>query len=591
MISKNTRNNLRRFKKLVFIEKSRFLLAAFFLAVNTALSFVTPLYPKFFIDNVLTAGPVKGIYYLKILILVMALCFVVSEISSLIYRYLIFLTQNKIAFKLELKLFRHIVNFPISFFKDTGTGYAMSRVSTDVSRMQGLMTRTTLDIFSSIVSLVVGFGIAFYLSWKLTILCSLILPVFIFSIMYFSEKTKKKSEELMEVYAKKGSVLQEVFTGIFTVKSFVLETIQIKKLGQALKNIIKKQFSWELIGYLSSLSLSLVAVAGPLLIFWFGGREVILKHITLGTLISFTVLLGYILNPIRQLVNINTSVQNSLGALDRIYEYLDMPTELTRDSKKSKDKIISAEKSAYFPKEIIFNNLSFAYDKDKPGILKNINFGAKTGEIIVFVGKSGSGKTTLCNLLPRFYEPSNGEILFDGENIKNIELRNLRRIVSVVPQDTFVFSGTIKENIKAVRAGATDEELISVCGLLGLDDKEKNLPDGLNTKIGSQGSKLSGGQKQRISIARALLKESNVLILDEATSQLDTISESKIRKIIDAIAKDKIVFVIAHRLSLVKSAHKIIVMDKGEIIDSGSHVDLYQRCVLYRELCKEYLYE
>jgi len=589
MIPKKSRENFKKFQKLLFFEKGKFFIAAFLLAVSTSLGFLNPLYPKFFIDNVLNADPCKGTFFLKILVLVIIGCFLLTEITNLSYRYLIFVIQNKIAFKIELRLFKHIMNLPISFFKETGAGYTMSRVATDVAKLQGLMIHTILDFLKSLFSLIVGFGIAIYLSWKLTLLYILTIPLFIASVLYFAEKTQKKSEELMESYARKSSVLQEVFTGIVLIKSFLIETMQINKIAKALKNIIRIQFEWEVINYLSLLTISLVGVAGPVLIFWLGGQQVILKQMTLGSMISFTILSGYIYDPIRQLITINNSVQNSLGALNRIYEYLDMPDENQQDSQKEKIKTPVFDKS--FPQEVIFEEVSFSYEKDKTEILKNISLRVKTGETLVFVGKSGAGKTTLLNLLPRFYHPQSGKILFDDININDMGLRCVRSMISVITQDTFIFSGTIKDNVKFGRPDAGDDEVISACDFVGLSDKERELPDGIETKIGAQGAKLSGGQKQRISIARAFLKNSKIIIFDEATSQLDTISESRIRQAIENLSKDRIVFIIAHRLSLVKSAHVVAVMEKGKIIDMGTHKELYDRCGLYQNLCREYLYE
>ena len=215
----------------------------------------------------------------------------------------------------------------------------------------------------------------------------------------------------------------------------------------------------------------------------------------------------------------------------------------------------------------------------------------KRGETIVFVGASGCGKSTLCNLLLGFYEPAKGSISFDGADIKDLSLAELRRLISIVPQETYIFSGTVRDNIKAVDQNAGDDDITRIGALLGLDEKGKELPEGLDTKIGSHGSKLSGGQRQRIAIARALLRNTPVMIFDEATSQLDTIAESKVRELIETFSKDRILLIVAHRLSLVKSASKVVVMEKGSIVDSGTHQELSERCELYQRLCKEYLYE
>lgn len=588
MFSKETTQNLKKFKEVILQEKRKFFIAGIFLFISTLITYIAPLYPKFFIDNVLTVPQETGFRYLMILVIVMASCFVLSELANAIYRYIIFVSQNKVSMKLELKLLGHVINFPLNFFRETKTGYTMSRIGVDVSRMQGLMIQTVLDLASGMISLIIGIGMALYLSWKLTLLSMLVIPVFIVSILYFSEKNKKSSEDLMESYAQRGSTLHEIIAGIYLVKSFMMEHIQISKMADVLKKIINRQFDLALISYLSNLAMSFVAILGPILIFWFGGREVISKNMSLGTLVSFNVLLGYILNPIRQILMINISVQSSTAALDRIYEYFDKPTEESLHPGKSGS---VHKKDGSFPSEIIFRDIYFGYENDKPSTLADVNLHIKAGETVVFVGRSGSGKSTLCNLLPGFYEPTSGEILFDGINIKDIRLKELRSFISIVPQDTYIFSGTVKENISAVNPHAKDKDIEDVCAMLGLDEKGKELPDGIDTKIGSHGSKLSGGQRQRISIARALIRDTPVMIFDEATSQLDTISESKIRRAIEAISKDRIVLIVAHRLSLVKSAHKVVVMEKGRIMDMAGHAELYDRCDLYRNLCKEYLYE
>jgi ABC-type multidrug transport system fused ATPase/permease subunit len=310
---------------------------------------------------------------------------------------------------------------------------------------------------------------------------------------------------------------------------------------------------------------------------WYGIYEIINQRFTLGSLIAFNSFIRYLFGPIQRLVSTNFGIQKSLASLERVYEILDKQPKI-KDKKDAKELIIKSG-------TIEYKNVEFRYNEKDEFSLKNINLKIKKG-ITAIVGPSGSGKSTLIKLLLRFYEPETGEIIIDGQNIKEVKIKSLRKNISIISQEIFLFSDTILENLKFAKPDADLEEIKNACEKAGILTFIQNLPEKFNTKIGERGLKLSGGERQRIAIARAILKDAPILILDEATSQLDGITENTIKKFLIEFAMKKTIIVIAHRLSTVNFADNIILIEKGKILDEGKHEELYERNKIYRELCQ-----
>jgi len=571
---RNFLKNIPRFFLFLRPQWKQAFLAGIFMLISVLLQLPLPLVTRHIIDKIL---PNKNIVLLNWIILGLIGFMIIKGISDLLSGYLLTLFREKVLFDIQLKLFQHIQRLSLSFFKESKTGYLMSRISSDVSNLRGLLAGTLLNFFRDSMTFLVGVTIIFIFHWKLAIISITILPFFIYSIHFFSGKIRRKSNEVQEKIALVSDILQETFYSISIVKSFQLEKHEAQKFVRRLRGRIKSIISLNLTTSISSYTTAFIGGIGPLVVLWYGGREVIRGNLTLGTLIAFNAFLGYLFGPAQRLMNLNTQIQTSLASLERVFELFDIEPKI-KDPK-------NPRKFHNIKGKVEFKNVSFSYNSSEP-VLKNINLIAEPGEVIALVGKSGAGKTSLVNLILRFYDPQEGNILIDGVNIKEVRLRELRKAIGIVPQETFLFSGTIKENIKYGKLNATDEEIIKAAELANADEFIRKLPSGYDTEVGERGVKLSGGQRQRIAIARAILRDPKILIFDEATSDLDSESERLIQDALRKLLKNRTTFIIAHRFSTILNADKIIVLKDGEVIDIGKHPELYRRCKHYRELCK-----
>lgn len=565
--------NLKRFFPFLLPHTKTALLAGIFMLISVLLQLPLPLVTRHIIDNIL---PNKNIVILNWIIIGLIGFMLIKGVSELLNGYFLTLFRERVLFDIQLKLFQHIQGLSLSFFKNSKTGYLMSRISNDVSNLRGLLAGTLLSFLKNSMTFIVGATVIFIFHWKLALISLFVLPFFIYSIRLFSGKIRKISGEFQENFALVWDVLQETLSAIFVVKSFQLEKYEADKLVKRLKERIKTTIDLNLITSLSSYATAFIGGIGPLIVLWYGGREVISGHLTLGTLIAFNVFLGYLFGPVQSLISLNTDVQQSLASLERVFELFGIVPDIKEPKIPKIFDIVEGK--------IVFENISFSYESLYP-VLKQISLKADPGETIALVGKSGAGKTSLVNLIPRFYDLQQGNIFIDGINIKEVRIQDLRRTIGIVPQETFLFAGTIKENIKYGRLIATDEEIVEAAKLANADEFIRKLPQGYDTEVGERGVKLSGGQRQRIAIARAILRDPKILILDEATSDLDSESERLIRDALSKLLKNRTTFIIAHRFSTVLNADKIVVLDNGEKIAEGKHYELYKESKYYKELC------
>lgn len=579
-VKNKTLANILRFIPFLKSQRKIALYAGIFMFIGVLLQLPLPLVTRHIIDNIL---PNKEIRLLNWVVLGLVGFMIIKAASDILNGYLLTLFRERVLFNVQLKLFEHIQRLSISFFKDTKTGYLMSRLGNDVSNLRGLLAGTLLSFLRDSMTFVVGVAIIFIFHWKLALASILVLPFFIFSINFFSGRIRQKSNEFQEKFALVWEVLQESLSAIHIVKSFQLENYEAERYAKRLKERIKTSIGLAMVNSFSSYLIAFIGGIGPLVILWYGGREVINGNLSLGTLLAFNVFIGYIFGPAQRLINLNSEVQTSLASLERVYCLFDIDPEMQEQ--------LGSHEFEVTEGRVEFRDVTFSYD-DKLPVLKRINLIAEPGKIIALVGKSGAGKTSLVNLLPRFYIPQKGDIFIDGINIKEGKIDNLRKAIGIVPQDTFLFSGTIKENIRYGRLDAKDGEIIEASKLANADDFIRRLAMSYNTEVGERGVKLSGGQRQRIAIARAILRNPKILILDEATSDLDSESERLIQDALSILLKNRTTFIIAHRFATVLNADKIIVLDNGEKIAEGKHNDLYRKSKDYRDLCiKQFISE
>lgn len=497
---------------------------------------------------------------------------------TFIHTYLISYVGQKVIVDLRAKLYSHLQFLSLSFFEKRKTGQIMSRITNDVNVLQSLVTSGIIDFLTSILTIIVLIIYIFILNWKLTLITLVGLPLIAFSFGSFSKKIRKVSGQIQSKIADITDILQETLSSIKIIKSFTREKYEIERFDK--KNIESFKTTMKGIRYGAILTplIQLIGFLGLAFAFYIGGSEVINDRLSTGGLITFLAAVGLLAQPVRNLTRINALIQHSIACGERIFEILDIKQEV-KEKEDARD--IPEIKGL-----VEFKNVYFSYDGIN-NVLEEINIKAQPGEIIALVGHSGAGKTTIANLIPRLYDPVKGRILIDGVDIKDVKLNSLRKQIGVVPQDVILFGGSIEENIAYGRENATKEEIIEAAKFANAHDFIISFSEGYETIVGEKGVRLSGGERQRISIARAILKNPRILILDEATSSLDSVSETLIQEALQRLMKSRTTFIIAHRLSTIKMADKIIVLEKGRIKEIGTHEELFKKGKDYFNLYKK----
>lgn len=472
-------------------------------------------------------------------------------------------------------VYRKLMTLSTHFFDTNKLGTIMSYVTNDVAALQGAMVANSIEIITETSVLIGSVGAMVYLDWKLTLFTFCTFPVVLFFMDFFGKKIRKSGHRIQQATADITSILQETLAATRVVKSFVREPYEIARFDQQNKaNFYANMKSAKLMGTMSPV-IEFIAALGVTAIIWFGGRSVIGGDITAGSLVAFLVYAINISNPIKRIARVLGSIQKALAAAERVFYIMDLTDTIPQ--KPDAITLPSVEGN------VEFRHVSFAYNKGET-ILHDVSFSAKPGQAIALVGPSGAGKSTVASLLPRFYDVTEGAIFVDGHDVRDVTLASLREQVGIVPQETNLFNDTVYNNILYGRLDATRDEVIAAAKAANADEFIQQLPKGYNTQLGDRGVNISGGQRQRISIARAILKNPRILILDEATSALDTESERIVQEALDRLMVGRTSFVIAHRLSTIQNAAKIIVLDKGSIVEEGTHQQLMAKHGLYAHL-------
>lgn len=550
----------------------RFYSATAVVLISSAIWLTVPLGLRELLDAVFESGNEE---MLNLLALGLLLLFVLRAAFSFYGNYQLEWVGERVVTDLRKKVYEHLHRLGFRFYAERRIGEITSRLTNDVGSIRVALTDSLPQLLTISFSLIGSVTLMVILNWRLSMVIFLTVPFVTIATRYFGQKIRKLSRNIQDDLADSTAVAEDALAAIRLVKAFVREDYEVGRYQKAVEKLFGTARHKMLITQLFWSGVSILFMSTLVIIFWYGGKEVLQDRLTAGDLVAFIIYALNISRSISQTSRLYTAVNSAAGASERIFELLDEAPEV-----EDREGAVIPEN---FRGEVEVKDLHFRYDKSRE-VLKGISFNAKAGETVAIVGPSGAGKSTLLNLIPRFYDLKSGSIRIDGIEVRDYKVKALRNEMSLVPQEIYLFGTTVKENIGYGRLDASDKEIIEAAEAANAHDFIMETKKGYDSLVGEKGVKLSGGQRQRLAIARAILKNPKILLLDEATSSLDSESEAQVQEALYRLMKGRTTFVIAHRLSTVQHADKILVLDEGEIVETGNHEELLRAGGLYSHL-------
>jgi len=558
------KNRHRQLIAMIKDNKVRLITAMFLMIIVAGTTSATAFLIKPVLDDIFFK---QDMYMLKIIPLIVLGIYFLRAVSTVGQSYLMTFVGEEVIRRLRNLLYDRIMDLPLTFFQKEKTGVLISRITNDVNIVKAMVSTAVTGALRDCFTIVGLTGVIFYRDWQLASFAFFVLPLALIPFVKYGRKVRKVSTGTQETMAQISAFLHETFAGNKIVKAFCMESHEKNKFFFLTERLFKLQIKAAVARQMSSAVMEFLAGVGIAFIIWYGGYRVITGSSTPGTFFSFMAAVLMLYDPARKLSEFNNALQEGLAASDRIFDIIEIRSDIVEC-----DQPIEIQKNSH---DIEFRNVSFRYDRKM--VLKNIQLHVKKGDVLGIVGMSGGGKSSLVNLVPRFFDITQGGIFIDDIDIRKASIISLRNQIAIVTQDPILFNDTIRNNIAYGNPGASDEEIIAAAKSAYAFDFIQNFPQKFETRIGELGGLLSGGEKQRLCIARALIKNAPILILDEATSALDTESENFVQKALENLMKGRTTFMIAHRLSTIRSVDRIIVLVNGEIKETGKHDELLKR--------------